>query len=35
MGDFPKGKNLHFGIREHSMAAITNAMALLRYNDAF
>jgi transketolase len=28
MGDFPKGKNLHFGIREHSMAAITNAMAL-------
>jgi len=27
-GDFPKGKNLHFGIREHSMAAITNAMAL-------
>ena len=28
MGSFPKGKNLHFGIREHSMAAITNAMAL-------
>ncbi len=28
MGDFPKGKNLHFGIREHAMAAITNAMAL-------
>ena len=28
MGDFPKGRNLHFGIREHSMAAITNAMAL-------
>ena len=27
MGDFPKGKNIHFGIREHSMAAITNAMA--------
>ncbi|HHO42462.1 MAG TPA: transketolase, partial [Epsilonproteobacteria bacterium] len=27
-GDFPKGKNIHFGIREHSMAAITNAMAL-------
>jgi len=25
---FPKGKNMHFGIREHSMAAITNAMAL-------
>ncbi len=28
MGDFPKGKNIHFGIREHSMAAISNAMAL-------
>jgi len=28
MGDFPKGKNLHFGIREHSMAAISNAIAL-------
>ncbi len=28
MGDFPKGKNIHFGIREHSMAAITNAVAL-------
>jgi transketolase len=28
MGDFPKGKNLHFGIREHSMAGIANAMAL-------
>ncbi len=28
MGDFPKGKNMHFGIREHSMAAMTNAMAL-------
>jgi len=28
MGDFPKGKNLHFGIREHAMAAITNAIAL-------
>jgi len=27
-GDFPKGKNIHFGIREHAMAAITNAMAL-------
>ncbi len=26
--DFPKGKNIHFGIREHAMAAITNAMAL-------
>jgi transketolase len=26
-GDFPKGKNIHFGIREHSMAAITTAMA--------
>ena len=28
MGEFPKGRNMHFGIREHSMAAITNAMAL-------
>lgn len=28
MGDFPKGKNIHFGIKEHAMAAITNAMAL-------
>ncbi len=28
MGDFPHGKNIHFGIREHAMAAITNAMAL-------
>ena len=28
MGNFPKGRNLHFGIREHAMAAITNAMAL-------
>ncbi len=28
MGEFPEGKNIHFGIREHSMAAITNAMAL-------
>jgi len=28
MGDFPKGRNIHFGIREHSMAAITNAMGL-------
>ncbi len=27
MGDFPKGKNFHFGIREHAMAAITNGMA--------
>ena len=28
MGDFPNGKNIHFGIREHAMASITNAMAL-------
>jgi len=28
MGDFPNGKNIHFGIREHSMAAIVNAMNL-------
>lgn len=28
LGEFPKGKNIHFGIREHAMGAITNAMAL-------
>ncbi len=28
MGIFPKGRNIYFGIREHAMAAITNAMAL-------
>jgi transketolase len=28
MGDFPHGRNIHFGIREHSMAAITNSFAL-------
>ena len=28
MGNFPHGRNIHFGIREHSMAAITNAFAL-------
>jgi len=28
MGEFPKGKNIHFGIREHAMGAISNAMAL-------
>jgi len=27
MGNFPKGKNIYFGIREHSMAAISNAIA--------
>lgn len=27
MGDFPYGKNIHFGIREHAMAAISNAFA--------
>lgn len=26
LGDFPRGRNLHFGIKEHSMAAIVNAM---------
>ncbi len=39
MGDFPSGKNLHFGIREHAMGAITNAMALygtvIPYNATF
>ncbi len=28
MGDFPHGKNVHFGIREHAMGAISNAMSL-------
>ena len=28
MGDFPNGRNLHFGIKEHAMAAMTNAMNL-------
>jgi len=27
-GDFPMGRNIHFGIREHAMAAIGNAMNL-------
>lgn len=27
MGDFVEGKNIHFGIREHAMAAINNAFA--------
>ncbi|CZE46053.1 transketolase [Campylobacter geochelonis] len=26
-GDFPHGKNIHYGIREHAMAAIGNAFA--------
>lgn len=26
-GDFPNGKNMHFGIREHSMGAICNAIS--------
>jgi transketolase len=28
LGDFPNGRNIHFGIKEHSMAAISNAMNL-------
>ena len=28
MGVYPKGRNIYFGIREHAMAAITNAIAL-------
>jgi transketolase len=28
MGDFPKGKNIRYGIREHAMGAITNAISL-------
>lgn len=39
MGDFPNGRNMHFGIREHAMAAITNAMniygTLIVYNSTF
>ena len=39
MGDFPDGRNLHFGIREHAMGAITNAMAayglLIPFNATF
>ena len=27
MGDFPNGKNIHYGIREHAMAAINNGIA--------
>lgn len=26
-GDFPKGRNLHFGVREHAMGAICNGIA--------
>ena len=28
--DLPAGRNLHFGIREHAMAAILNGMALIK-----
>jgi transketolase len=28
LGDFPRGRNIHFGIKEHSMAAVANAMNL-------
>jgi len=28
MGNFPKGRNMHFGIKEHAMAAMVNAMNL-------
>ena len=28
MGTYPKGRNIYFGIREHAMGAIANAMAL-------
>lgn len=27
LGDFKEGKNIHFGVREHTMAAINNAFA--------
>ncbi len=39
MGEFPNGKNIHFGIREHAMGAITNGMAayglLMPFNATF
>ncbi len=39
MGTFPQGRNMHFGIREHAMGAITNAMniygTLIAYNSTF
>ncbi|MCV6609031.1 MAG: transketolase, partial [Campylobacterales bacterium] len=39
LGEFPKGRNIRFGIREHSMAAMTNAMAnyglFLPFNSTF
>ena len=39
MKDFPEGKNFHFGIREHAMAALTNGMAayglLIPFNATF
>ncbi|MFV0481956.1 MAG: transketolase, partial [Campylobacteraceae bacterium] len=28
MGNFPNGRNIHFGIREHAMGAICNAISL-------
>ena len=28
--DSPTGRNLHFGIREHAMAAVLNGMALVK-----
>src|SRR5437588_3588887 len=30
LADSPGGRNLHFGIREHSMAAVLNGMALVK-----
>ncbi len=39
MGTFPNGRNIYFGIREHSMAAICNAISLyglfLPFNSTF
>ncbi|SMC08940.1 transketolase [Nitratiruptor tergarcus] len=39
MGDFPNGKNFHFGVREHAMGAICNGMAayglLIPFNATF
>ena len=39
MGEFPNGKNIHFGVREHAMGAIANGMAayglLIPFNATF
>ena len=35
LGDFPKGRNIHFGIKEHSMSAIVNAISIYGLFRAF